>query len=146
MKHNNFFRIAVVAISAVIVVALVGDVYAGNFKRMVGVMADGGGVNCAYVTPKNTGTAMEMDVYEFQTYVADSYRCCISGNTTGQDLYVRLIGLIGNPLASFVTPVNGTGCTGYIGLGASYLFQCTVASGAGSPVNGSWYRLCVQRQ
>jgi hypothetical protein len=89
---------------------------------------------------------MEMDVYEFQTPAADSYRCCINGNTTGQDLFVRLIGLTGSPLASFTTPVNGTGCTAYTSLGGGYVFQCTVASGAASPVNGGNYLVCAQRQ
>lgn len=68
-----------------------------------------------------------------------------SANTTGQDLTVRLIGLTGAPLATCVTPVNGVCSTPFVGLGGGFLFQCTVSSGAGSPVNGGFYRLGVQR-
>lgn len=133
-------------IGFVMVLALSGNVGAGDFHRLVGGIPDGGGTNCTWTTPKNTSTAMEMDVYEFQTPVSDSYRCCINSNATGQDLYVRLIGLTGSPLVSFTTPVNGTGCTAYTGLGGGFVFQCTVASGASSPVNGGNYRVCAQRQ
>lgn len=123
-----------------------GSTIAGDFHRLVGPIANGGGTNCTWTTPKNASTAMEMDVFEFGTPAIDGYRCSITGNTTGQDLTVRLIGLTGLPLASFTTAVNGVGSTPYVVLGSPFLFQCTVSSGAGSPVNGGNYRVCAQRQ
>jgi hypothetical protein len=71
---------------------------------------------------------MAMEVFEF---TAPGYRCCIQQNSTGQGLFVRLIGLTGSPLASALTAVNGGGCTGFINLGAPFAFQCTVAREAG---------------
>lgn len=85
---------------------------------------------------------MQMEVFEWVTSGADSHRCCIFNNNTGQDLFLRLIGLTGSPLVSFQTAVNGTGCTPFIGLGGGFAFQCTVSSGAGSPVVlGGFYRV-----
>ena len=80
-------------------------------------------------SPKNVSTAMAMEIDEFITPAADSYRCLITGNTTGQDLFVRLIGLTGAQIGFFQTAVNGTGCTPFFGLGGGFAFQCTVASG-----------------
>jgi predicted small integral membrane protein len=80
---------------------------------------------------------MAMEVFEFVSPAVDTYRCCIQSNTTGQDLFVRLIGLTGVQLAAIQTGVNGNGCTAFIGLGAGFAFQCTVASGAGSPVGAA---------
>lgn len=126
--------------------ALSGNATAGDFHRLVGTIANAGGTNCTWTTPKNTSTAMEMDVFEFQTPATDSYRCCITSNGTGQDLTVRLIGLTGAPLQSVTTAVNGAACTAYNALAGGFLFECKVASGAGSPVNGGNYRICAQRQ
>lgn len=119
---------------------------AGDFHRLVGSIANGGGLICTSTTPRNANTAMEIDVFEFQTPAADNYRCRITTNNTGQDLIIRLIGLTGSTLATSTTPINGAGQTAYTLLGANYLYQCTVASGAGSAVNGGDYRICVQRQ
>jgi hypothetical protein len=113
-----------------------GGATAGQFKNLHGSIPDNG-CNSAHSSPKNVSSAMAMEVYEFVTPVADSYRCCILSNTTGQDLFVRLIGLTGSPLQSFQTAVNGTGCTPLNALGAGFAFQCTVASGAGSPVSAT---------
>ena len=147
MKHFNCVSSSFVAAAIVAAGTTIGgSAIAGDFHRLVGGIADAGGTNCTWTTPKNTSTAMEMDVFEFQTPAADSYRCSITSNGTGQDLTVRLIGLTGAPLATFVTAVNGVGATPYVALGGGFLFQCKVASGAGSPVNGGNYRICAQRQ
>ncbi len=145
MRHATMFRTLAMAALVTLGVSFLGTAEAGQFKRLTGsnLLANGGFLQ-VYATPLNTGTAMEMDVYEFQS-VADSWRCFISANTTGQDLTVRLIGLTGAPLATCVTPVNGACFTPFVGLGGGFLFQCTVSSGAGSPVNGGFYRLGVQR-
>jgi hypothetical protein len=109
---------------------------AGQFKNLHGGIANGS-CNSAHSSPKNVSSAMAMEVFEFVTPVADSYRCCILSNATGQDLFVRLIGLTGAELAFFNTAVNGTGCTPFIGLGAGFAFHCTVATGAGNPVGAA---------
>jgi hypothetical protein len=145
MRQATMFKTLAMAALFTLGVSFLGTAEAGQFKRLTGsnLLADGG-ILQVYATPLNTASAMEIDVYEFQT-VADSWSCRVTANTTGQDLVVRLIGLTGAPIATCVTPVNGTCATPAIALGGGFLFQCTVASGAGSPVNGGFYRLGVQR-
>lgn len=145
--YRKMALVIIVAAGLLALPLFAGDANAGQFKRLVGTIADFGGQIVAHASPLNTSTAMEMDVYEFTTPAADSYRCRIIGNTTGQDLTVRLIGLTGSPLASCTTPVNGPCDTPYTALGGGFLFQCTVSSGAGSPVAaGAHYVITVQRQ
>ena len=119
---------------------------AGQFKYVHTPIPN---ANCVfmYSTPTNQSTAMGMEIYEFTTPAADNYRCCITANTTGQDLVIRLLGLTGAPAANGFTPVNGTGCTPYAGLGAPLPFQCSVSGGGGSPVvANSYYRIAICRQ
>lgn len=146
MRHATMFKTLAVAALFTFGVSFLGTAEAGQFKRLTGsnLLPNGGSIQ-ALGSPLNTGPAMEMDVYEFQS-VADSWRCFVNANTTGQDLTVRLIGLTGAPLATCVTPVNGTCATPFVALGGGFLFQCTVSSGAGSPVlPNSFYRVGVQR-
>jgi hypothetical protein len=121
---------------------------AGQYKDMHGIPANAACM-FAHSSPRNISTAMAMEVYEFVTApgVIDGYRCCITSNATGQDLFVRLINLVGVPAASFQTAVNGIGCTAFVNLNPSLAFQCTVASGQNSPVLASaHYTLGVCRQ
>lgn len=123
-----------------------GEAAAGQFKTLSSPVPN---ASCVfmYSTPTNQSTAMGMEIYEFVTPAADNYRCCITANTTGQDLVVRVLGLTGAPLASAITPVNGTICTPYVGLTAPFAFQCNVSGGGGSPVlANSYYRIAVCRQ
>lgn len=125
---------------------LSGQAMAGEFKNLHSPVPNAGCVY-AYSTPTNQNTAMGIEYYEFVTPAADNYRCCITANTTGQDLVVRVLGLTGAPAASAVTPVNGTACTPYAGLSAPFAFQCNVSGGSGSPViANSYYRIAVCRQ
>jgi hypothetical protein len=122
------------------------DGMAGSFKEISTVGLANGGTRSAHSSPFNVSSAMQIEVFEFVTNAQDGWRCCINANTTGQDLFVRLFGLTGVQLASFQTAVNGTGCTPFVGLGSGFAFQCTVATGAGSPVNaGAHYVIGVQR-
>jgi hypothetical protein len=107
---------------------------AGQFKNLHGVLANPGCIS-AHSSPRNVSSAMGIEIYEFVTPATDFYRCCITSNATGQDLFVRLMGLTGLPLASFQTAVNGGGCTANINLLGSFAFQCTVSSGSGAPVS-----------
>jgi hypothetical protein len=138
--------------SAIVAAALLGGLsasegaVAGQFKFMQQPVPNASCVY-AYVTPTNQSTAMTMGVFEFVTPAADNYRCCITANSTGQDLYVNMLGLTGVPLGSFQTPVNGGGCTPFRCLGAGFAFQCKVASGPGSAATpNSVYRFAVCRQ
>jgi len=148
MRRAMMFITLVMVALFTLGVSFLGTAEAGQFKRLTGsnLRPNGGSIQ-VYASPLNTNTAMEIDVYEFQTTaVADAWRCFVNANNTGQDLTVRLIGLTGAPLATCVTPVNGSCFTPFVNLGAGFLFQCTVSSGAGSPVlRGSVYRVGVQR-
>jgi hypothetical protein len=148
MRRAMMFKTLVMVALFTLGVSFLGTAEAGQFKRLTGsnLLPNGGSIQ-VYASPLNTNTAMEMDVYEFQTTaVADSWRCFVNANNTGRNLIVRLIGLTGAPVASCVTPVNRTCGTPFVGLGPNFLFQCTVSSGAGSPVvRGSVYRVGVQR-
>jgi hypothetical protein len=128
--------------------SFLGTAEAGQFKRMTGsnLLANGGFIQ-AYASPLNTGAAMEMDVYEFQTTpVQDGWRCFVNANNTGRALNVRMINVIGTVATSCTTLVNGTCFTPFINLAPNLLFQCTVSTGNGSPVAvGSLYRFGVQR-
>ena len=135
MTHSlKSIRVLAIALSTVLLGA--GGAMAGSYKDLHGTIPNAGCIS-AHSSPRNVSTAMAMEIYEFVSPAADNYRCCISSNTTGQDLFVRLIGLTGVQLGSFQTAVNQGGCTPFVGLGGGFAFQCTVASGAGSPVSGA---------
>jgi len=149
MRHTTFKTLAMAALFT-LSVSFLGTAEAGRFRKLTGsnLLPNGGSIQI-YASPLNTGTAMEIDVYEFQTTaVQDRWRCFVNANNTGRALNVRMIGLTGEPLPTVkcVTPVNGTCATPFVGLGANFLFQCTVSSGSGSPVRpNSFYRVGVQR-
>jgi hypothetical protein len=143
------FRTLALAALFTLGISFVGTAEAGQFKRLTGsnLLANGGSIQ-AYASPLNTGAAMEMDVYEFQTTpVFDSWRCFVNANNTGRALNVRLVGVNGTVgTSSCTTPVNGTCATPFVGLAPNLLFQCTVSTGNGSPVlPGSLYRFGIQR-
>jgi len=141
MQRPFMTGLVVMAIALATILVWSGGAMAGQFKNLHGSIANGA-CNSAHSSPKNVSSAMAMEVFEFVTPVQDNYRCCIQSNSTGQDLFVRLIGLTGSPLASFQTAVNGTGCTPFTLLGAGFAFHCTVATGAFSPVGaGAHYVL-----
>jgi len=146
MRQRTVVKFVALTLAVTAMLPWSGAAMAGQFKN-IHTTIPGGGCVSAHSSPENVNSAMAMEVFEFVTPAVASYRCCISNNTTGQDLFVRLIGLTGAQLALFQTPVNGTGCTASIGLGSPFAFQCTVASGAGSPVGaGAHYVLDVCRQ
>jgi hypothetical protein len=119
---------------------------AGEFKTLNTQSLPVGGVIHAYSSPKNTSSAMEMEVYEWQTPAGGTYNCGIDLSNGVPPLHVNLIGLTGAPLASCTT-VSGTCTTPTISLGGGFKFMCTVSSGAGSAAIGdlAWYRIAVKR-
>ena len=148
MRRAMMFITLVMVALFTLGVSFLGTAEAGQFKRLTGsnLRPNGGSIQ-VYASPLNTNTAMEIDVYEFQTTaVQDSWRCFVNANSTGRALNVRMIGLNGIVIASCTTPVNGTCGTPFVGLGANFLYQCTVSTSAGAPVRpGSVYRVGVQR-
>jgi hypothetical protein len=149
MRQATVFRTLAMAALFSLGVSFLGTAEAGQFKRLTGsnLLANGGFIQ-AYASPLNTGAAMEIDVYEFQTTpLSDAWRCFVNANNTGRALNVRLVGVNGTVGASScTTPVNGTCFTPFVTLAPNLLFQCTVSTGNGAPVAaGSLYRFGVQR-
>src|SRR4051794_14138664 len=138
-------RFAALVIGATAASLVAAGAQAGEFKTLNTQSLPVGGVIHAYSSPKNTSTAMEMEVYEWQTPSAGgTYTCGIDLSSGVPPLHVNLIGLTGIPLAS----CTGTTCTTpTIGLGGGFKFMCTVSSGAGaaSPGDLAWYRITVKR-
>jgi len=125
-----------------------GQALAGQFKRLsrVATLAAGAQV-VAFSSPQNQGAAMEMDVWEYLSAPAGaSYRCRITSNNTGRQLRLSRVGVNGAVQAVCITPVNGTCDHPFVAHAGNLLFQCTVATGNGSPVTtGSVYGFAVQR-
>ena len=148
MRHATMFKNFAIAALFTLSASFLGTAEAGQFKRLTGSnLLANGGVLRAVASPLNTGAAMEMDVYEFQTVnVLDGWRCFVDANTTGRALNVRLIGVNGTVVTSCTTPVNGTCTIPFTNLAPNLLFQCTVSTGNGAPVlPGSVYRIGIQR-
>jgi|SoiMethySBSTD1v2_1073268.scaffolds.fasta_scaffold190103_3 hypothetical protein len=100
-------------------------------------------------SPKNTGQAMEIEVYEWQTTPALSgtYRCNIRANNTGRQLILRHFGVNGQ-LLSTCTATNGATCsTLAIALFGNLKFLCMVSTQNNSPVLGviPSYQMSVSR-
>lgn len=134
----------------VIVFGTLQPASAGQYRRVDQTATLAVGAQVFFrVSPTNHNTAMEMDVWEFLSRNgAGSYRLRIVQNSTGQDLTVRMIGLTGTQLGAVTctTAVNGVCDTPSIALGANFLFQAIVSSGAGSPVGaGALYTIAIQR-
>lgn len=120
---------------------------AGQFKTLnTQGLAPGGQVG-VFSSPKNTSSAMEMEVYEWPSPASGTYNCGIALNSTGQVLRVNMIGLTGVSIGSCTTVAGGTCSTSSVSLGGGFKFMCTVASGAGFPISsdGSWYQIAVRR-
>ncbi|HEV8311121.1 MAG TPA: hypothetical protein VGW35_25950 [Methylomirabilota bacterium] len=126
------------------------DTRAGQFKRLTGseILAPGAQIQ-AHASPRNQGTAMEIDVYEWIAASAAApvpYRCRIILNLTGQRLNLRMIGADGSIFSSCVAPSGGS-CDVPTGFATpKSLHQCTVATQGGAPVlPTAHYILAIQR-
>ena len=121
---------------------------AGQFKTLNTAGLGVGGQVTAYSSPKNSGSSMEMESYEWQTAAGGgTYRCRITSNATSRVLNIRLIGVNGTVINSCTTAAGGT-CNGAsVGLAGGVKFQCLVATAFGTtiPSDASWYQMAVQR-
>jgi hypothetical protein len=125
---------------------------AGQFKNVNIDSISNPGCVTVHSSPQNQGPAltavMEIETFEFTTPAADGYKCCIISNATNQKLIVRLMNLSATPVSNAITPVvNGTACTGFVGLNSAFAYQCTVSGLVNSPVApNAHYVLNICRQ
>src|SRR5262245_40123688 len=83
----------------------------------------------AHSSPKNSGTAIEMEIFEWRSASAGgNYRCNIVSNKAGTTLTIRLIGVSATPLGSCDALPGGSCSTPTIGLLGEFKFLCIVAT------------------
>jgi hypothetical protein len=125
-------------------------VAAGQYKTLSAETLAPGAQVQATSSPKNSGIAMELDVYEFKAVAGGAqYRCRITTNGTGQPLGLKFIRVDGTVIGSCVAPPGGGCNTVYsvpeIGGGNKPL--CLVHTGLNLLVVGRnpTYTMAVQR-
>ena len=143
-------RIGLVLGCASVVTLLSGaDVFAGQFKNLNNTASlPTGGLVRASSSPQNTGSAMELEAFEFQTSPeVATWTCRIIANATGTPLNMRLVGLDGTIVRSCVAPAGGVCNTQAVGLVAGHRFLCLVATQFPAPVTATFpvYTMAVQR-
>jgi hypothetical protein len=103
---------------------------AGQYKTLLDTesLAVGESV-LAHSSPKNSGTAIEMEIFEWRSASAGGdYRCNILSNKAGTTLTIRLIGVSATPLGSCDAPSGGSCSTPTISLLGKFKFLCIVAT------------------
>jgi hypothetical protein len=123
------------------------DVKAGQYKTLSTELLEAGSFVPATSSPKNSGSAMELEVYEFKTAAGASYRCEILTNVTGVSLNIRLIHVTGVEVASCIAPAAGACNTAYVAFGPHLKPLCLVATAPNSAVVGAnpIYTMAVKR-
>ena len=102
---------------------------AGQFKTLNTESLAVGASVIAHSSPKNSGTAIEMEIFEWRSASAGgSYRCNILSNKAGTTLTIRLIGVTATPLGSCNAPPGGSCSTPIISLLGDFKFLCIVAT------------------
>ena len=143
-------RIGLVLGCATAIALLSGaDAFAGQFKTLnnTATLAANGLVR-ASSSPQNTGSAMELEAFEFMTTPeVATWTCRIIANATGTPLNMRLVGLDGTIIRSCVAPAGGVCNTQAVGLVAGHRFLCLVATQFPAPVTATFpvYTMAVQR-
>lgn len=121
---------------------------AGQFKTLNTQDLVVGDAVQATSSAKNTGDAMEMEVFEFTTAPeGGTYSCNILANFTGRTLNIALVGVAAAIITSCSAEPGGTCSTSPTGLAGNVKFQCLVATQFGAPVVGGdpVYRMSVNR-
>jgi hypothetical protein len=126
-------------------------VEAGQYKTLSTETLAAGAQVQATSSPKNSGIAMELDVYEFKAVAGGAqYRCRITANATGQPLGLTFIRVDGIPIGSCVAPVGGSCNTVYSvpGITGGNKPLCLVHTGLNRLVVGAnpTYTMAVQRR
>jgi hypothetical protein len=117
--------------AGIMVFAFPASVDAGQFKTLNTESLGVGGSVEATSSPKNTGPAMDMEVFEFRTAAAGgTYSCRILANSTGRILNIHLVGTGGRLVSSCsADPLTGGTCsTAPTLLLGDRKFHCVVAS------------------
>ncbi|HEX6739065.1 MAG TPA: hypothetical protein VF310_12370 [Vicinamibacteria bacterium] len=135
--------------AAVMVALSSADAYAGQFKNLnnTATLAVNGLVR-ASSSPQNTGSAMELEAFEFLTTPeVSSWTCRVIANATGTPLNMRLVGLDGTIIRSCTAPAGGVCNTPPVGLVGGHRFLCLVATQFPAPVTATFpvYTMAVQR-
>jgi hypothetical protein len=120
---------------------------AGQFKTLNTAGLAEGQQQTAVSSPKNSGLAMEMEVYEWTSRSAGGYyQCRILSNFTGEPLTITFMGVNGTIIDSCTAPAGGTCDVPAYNLFGNLKFQCLVATGYGSPViSTNTYKMAVRR-
>jgi hypothetical protein len=102
---------------------------AGQFKTLNTQSLAVGASVIAHSSPKNSGSAIEMEIFEWPSAsTGGKYRCNILSNSTGTTLTIRLIGVTATPLGSCSALPGGSCSTPIIGLLGDFKFLCIVAT------------------
>lgn len=125
-------------------------VEAGQYKTLSTETLAAGAQLQATSSPKNSGIAMEPDVYEFKAAAGGAQYCCrILANGTGRPLGMTFIRVDGTVIGSCVAPVGGGCNTPYSvpGIAGGNKSLCLVHTGPNRLVVGAnpTYTMSVQR-
>ena len=151
MKSDLALLSSALATGAAAVLLAASGVEAGQYKTLSTETLAAGAQLQATSSPKNSGVAMELDVYEFKAAPGGAqYRCRITANGTGQPLGMTFLRVDGTVIGSCVAPAGG-GCSTAYSLPAitgGNKPLCIVHTGLNLLVLGAnpTYRMAVQRR
>lgn len=134
--------------AGVMVFGFAAPVNAGQFKTLNTQNLGVGGSVQATSSPKNSGQAMEMEVFEFGSAAAGgTYSCRILANATGRTLNMRMVAANGTIPGSCSAAPGGTCSTPPTPILGNLKFQCLVTTSNGAPVIGAnpTYLMSVNR-
>jgi len=125
LRPNALLASALATGAAAVLLAPIG-VAAGQYKTLsTETLAPGAQVQVTS-SPKNSGTAIELEVYEFKAVAGGAqYRCRITANGTGQSLGLKFIRVDGTVIGSCVAPPGG---------GCNTAYSATVIPGGNKPL------------
>jgi hypothetical protein len=125
------------------------DAFAGQFKTLNNTSTlPTNGLVRASSSPQNTGSAMELEAFEFQTGPdVSTWLCRVIANATGTPINMRLVGLDGTIIRSCTAPAGGSCNTQAVGLVGGHRFLCLVSTQFPAPVTATFpvYTMAVQR-
>ena len=121
---------------------------AGQFKTLDTQSLAVGASIVAHSSPKNSGPAIEMEIFEWPSAsTGGTYRCNILSNSTGTTLTIRLIGVNATSLGSCSALPGGSCSTTAVSLLPDFKFLCIVAtSNNGLAKPNAHYVMSVSRQ
>ena len=151
MKPDLALLSSALAMGAAAVLLAPTGVEAGQYKTLSTETLAAGAQLQATSSPKNSGIAMELDVYEFKAAAGGAqYRCRITANGTGQPLGLAFVRVDGTVIGRCVAAVGGSCSTVYSvpGITGGNKPLCLVHTGLNQLVVGAnpTYTMAVQRR